>query len=362
MGRHKFLNAVDTSGISGEWRKLIIDNEDIVEAHKSPAREVPKYYSASNPRSTRMHGRTPDQDVAIESFDWVRWEAAHTPPNFLFELGTSYAFHEAWSTAVTRSDPTLAPHVQFRMLKHRDDAEALLFLKNWGPLFGPSLDRQHSVAVDLRDFWNRHLWFVSIAQLYEALEEPLALQRATGWMQERSDAIRLAVEACSASTSAKRFAVYLDASRPVGPILTTNFDLLLSHAVDLIASQFSHPDAGPTASWEIASQTPQLSFRPIRLCSSLWTAMWEMFGLDTERGFAWRSCRICTKYFYPSQANSVCCSSEHQSLWSKRQWARRSRSPGSIESKSGKRTRGQEAVPPSSEKSVVTEVKMTSEE
>jgi hypothetical protein len=260
---------------------------------------------------------------------------------------------------VAQSDPALAPHVQFRMLKHRDHAEALLFLKSWGPLTLNNLDQSDSAAVDLNDFWHKHNWFVAVAQLYEALEEPRELKRAWQRLVDQAVASACADQAHSQSNSTMRIEFDTDRYRP---------DVILfeapHHGVSgKLASDFilgelkSNTQAASSTSWEVVSQTSQLSFRPIRFCSSLWAAMWEMFGLDTERGFAWRSCRICKKYFYPDQVNSMCCTPQHQSLWSKRQWARRSRSLGSNESKSVKRAPGQQAVSPSIEESIVAEVK-----
>ena len=65
-------------------------------------------------------------------------------------------------------------------------------------------------------------------------------------------------------------------------------------------------------------------FEPSRAFTSLWAAIWELFGLDTRR-YGWRVCRICGRLFYPKDRRSVCCNTQHQSLWSKRDWARRNR-------------------------------------
>jgi hypothetical protein len=65
-------------------------------------------------------------------------------------------------------------------------------------------------------------------------------------------------------------------------------------------------------------------FEPNRSFTSLWGAIWELFGLDT-RQYGWNLCQVCGRLFYPKDRRSVCCSTIHQSLWSKRIWARRHR-------------------------------------
>ncbi len=65
-------------------------------------------------------------------------------------------------------------------------------------------------------------------------------------------------------------------------------------------------------------------FEPTRAFTSLWSVIWELFGLDT-RQYAWRVCQICGRMFYPKDRRSVCCTTDHQSLWSKRQWAQQQR-------------------------------------
>jgi hypothetical protein len=82
---------------------------------------------------------------------------------------------------------------------------------------------------------------------------------------------------------------------------------------------------GIRSGWKEIDEEEGMGFRPTRIVTSLWAAMWEMFGLETWRGYSWRSCKICSKYFYPLQVNSECCSPEHQALWSKRQYAKKRR-------------------------------------
>ena len=114
--------------------------------------------------------------------------------------------------------------------------------------------------------------------------------------------------------------------RPV-PVSTVKIEFFLAATPKLAFILFPQSDQ----TLPVQSVQPARANRQ-RLWQELWQAImtrvggaiWELFGLDT-RQYAWKLCELCGRLFYPKDRRSVCCSTEHQSLWSKRVWARKHR-------------------------------------
>jgi hypothetical protein len=325
MGRKNYLDPSYVLDIRGEWRRSVISEEALAWARTNLSRRdgEPNPHSGSFAKSTTVSTAPIDQDLSAGGTPKFQFKKGKVHPTVLLERGDSYYFFDGLSVAAEKSDPTGAPHIQFRMLTDGDDAGALLFLKNWGPLCDIRWRKSDLVLVDLNDFWYRHLWFVAVTKLFESLDEPLELIDTVKWWKDRKDSLRIAAAACTESGSSP-FLAYIDSidTYPDAVHLAGNRDSLQAVVADFLVFQFPQHTGG----WRVASYAPRLSFRPVRTITSLWAALWEIFVLETQIGSGWRSCRICGKYFYPRQNNSRCCTPAHQALWSKRCWARRNRS------------------------------------
>jgi hypothetical protein len=267
----------------------------------------------------------------------VDFKSDDAHPWVLVQLGARYDLHQKFEKAQSERDPELAPHVIFRKLLPGDDASALKFIQEFGPLFLNDMSRNPIVWIDLNDFWRRHARFVAIVRLYEALNDCESLRKALVDIVENRQNLDSAGPAeiglipdTGKDTPFVRF-VYLQASQDFGRVdedgdLTWNHQALRHHAREIIRAELIlQTFDGIRSGWERIDEEDGLGFCPTLIVTSLWAALWEMFGLDTARGYGWNSCKFCRKYFYPYQGNSECCSPEHQALWSKRVWATKSR-------------------------------------
>ena len=272
--------------------------------------------------------------------DWssrVDFKFGEAHPRVLVQMGKRYDFRKRFEEAQREEDPELAPHVMFRKLSPGNDAVALGFIRDCGPLFLDDMTREPVLWIDLNDFWKRHTRFVSIVRLYETLDDYEDLKMAILDIAEKLPILD-AVEPAKLgmiphthrntpfirSVDLRTAEVYQRLDEDGDPMCDHKF--LRLHARDIIQAELIlQTDEGIGSGWEQIDEQEGPGFRPTRIITSLWAAMWEMFGLESWRGYGWRSCRECTKYFYPSQVNSECCTPEHQALWSKRQYAKRRR-------------------------------------
>jgi hypothetical protein len=76
--------------------------------------------------------------------------------------------------------------------------------------------------------------------------------------------------------------------------------------------------------WHRGSEPLGEKFRPVIWVDSLWSAIWEFFGMDMT-GLSWRRCPHCQRLFYPKRKDQFYCTPRQQALASKREYARRSR-------------------------------------
>jgi hypothetical protein len=252
-------------------------------------------------------------------------------------MGAKYEFRQMFEKAQEQRDPELAPHVRFRRLAPGNAAVALDFIRDFGPLHLTDMTRNPIVWIDLNDFWRRHARFVAVVRLYEALHDCKGLLQALVDIADNISSLdgvepaKLGMIPDTHKDSPYIRYAYINSSddyRKVNQFGDPMYDHrdLRDWSRDLIRAELIlQTHEGIRSGWEELDENEGLGFRPTRVVTSLWAAMWEMFGLDTWRGFGWRSCRICGKYFYPLQLNSECCNPEHQALWSKREYARRRR-------------------------------------
>jgi hypothetical protein len=225
----------------------------------------------------------------------------------------------------------------FRKLSPGIDAVALDFIREFGPLFLDDMTREPVVWIDLNDFWKRHARFVAIVRLYESINDCEQLRNTLISIAENIQSLDEAGPArigmIPDTGKDTPFIRYVSLNRPEDfrrvdeeGDLTWNHQCLQLHARELICAELIlQTHDGIRSGWEENREEEGVGFRPTRIITSLWAGLWEMFGLDTWRGYSWKACRICSRYFYPMQANSECCTPQHQALWSKREYARKRR-------------------------------------
>jgi hypothetical protein len=254
-------------------------------------------------------------------------------------MGRRYDFRERFERAFAEREPDLAPHVMFRKLAPGNDAMALGFMKEFGPLSLRDFDHHANEWVNLNDFWSRHARFVAIVRLYESFDDCEALRNALVDLLgniELINAVGPARVGCIPDPQKGQpypevipLSMYEPSEynqRERNGDLAWDHQHLRDHARKIIWAELTlQTHEGLRSGWGYVDEEDAARFRPTRIVTSLWAGMWEMFGLETWRGLSWRSCKICSKYFYPLQVNSECCSPEHQALWSKRQYAKRRR-------------------------------------
>lgn len=343
MGRLNLLQTSSLRGFEGTWPQASLSESDILWARRNLVRDKDGVSNLqNNPQfrnSTDVNFRDYVPSLPKKWEGRVVFEQGRSHPRVLLQMGRRYDFRERFEQAYAERDPAIAPHVMFQSLSPGNDAVALEFIKECGPLFLDDFDNQANVWVDLNDFWSKHARFRAIVRLYEELEgcETLrvALLSLLGNIESLNAAGPKPIGYIPDPQKTKPFEKLVDFSefkpdeyslRGRNNVLAWNHQRLRDHARTIILAELTlQTNDGLRSGWEYLPEEEGVGFRPIRIITSLWAAIWEMFGLETWRGYSWRSCRICSKYFYPMQANSDCCTPQHQALWSKREYARKRR-------------------------------------
>jgi hypothetical protein len=282
-------------------------------------------------------------DLPTSPFDRVVFKADEQHPRVLTQLKEAYDFRRLLEEAQSQREPEIAPHIMFRNLHSENDAAAIGFLHECGPLFREDMTRDPLVWIDLNDFWRKHARFVAITDLYQNFHNFELLRESVLYIVHNIDSLNVAGPATIGEIpgggSRIPFLRLVTLSEPyVYRMLDQDGDPMWNHesfqnlARELIHSELLlQTNEGIRSGWELVDGGNAPNFRPTRVVTSLWAAIWEMFGLDMWRGFGWRSCRICSKYFYPLQVNSECCTPKHQALWSKRRYAQMHRKSGKLD-------------------------------
>jgi hypothetical protein len=270
--------------------------------------------------------------------DRVVFVEGESAPRVLIGLGDEYNYHSAYSESRKNRDPYLSPHGLFRHLRAGYHKHAFQFMEQFGPLFIESETRFPGVSwwLSLGDFWDKHARFVAVAKLWEHRLDPEQLRADWVSLEEQHEKLDRAGNAplgyipdpiqkyiplsqmpwqCG-SDQARLF--YTNPSMRRKLVYALVHSELILHTQDCVLT-WAETQAPPRD-----GLSPAVSFEPTRSFTSLWGAIWELFGLDT-RQYGWRLCPLCGKLFYPKDHRSVCCSTEHQSLWSKREWAKKHR-------------------------------------
>jgi hypothetical protein len=189
--------------------------------------------------------------------------------------------------------------------------------------------------VNLSDFWSRHMRFVGVVQLWESRHDAEALRESWRWIHERLDKINSVGPAEFGAVPDWNFEKYHEFPGVLpwqrGGIeerLQLPYPSLLQTAQEVVHCELNLHTQECRQIWMMRplDSSRDVTFEPIRSYGSLWGAIWDLFGQDIcTLTHGWCVCLECGRRFYPKDHRSVCCTSKHQALWSKRKWAREHR-------------------------------------
>ncbi len=213
-------------------------------------------------------------------------------PQVQVRIGEQYDFRDAFHRAQAERDPQFAPHIGFLKLAPGNDAVALGFIRECGPLFRKTWDAGKTVQIDLNDFWLRHSRFVAIAKIYEAFSDPESLYSAMAEVSKNQDQLDEAGPAsigCIPDNDGQNKYTRLGYLDPPEFYLRKNPDgssfleleLVKSQARKILFSELTlQTHEGIRSGWTLAQEVDndQIAFRPTRVLTSLWAAIWEMLG------------------------------------------------------------------------------------
>jgi len=342
-----------TIPIESQWWRAEIGGQEIAWVQQNLGRNL----------AGLQHFRTAAPDVRLSDAgvypgcpwrDRIIYVEGESAPRVLIFLGKKYDFRAGYAKARKEHDPHLSPHGLFRGLETGFHKHAFQFMKEFGPLFinEPNRLPGEPLWISLSEFWNRHARFEAVAKLWEDRFDPDKLSAdwtAMGEQHEKLNAggaaplgyipdstygfVRLCSKLPWEREGHELEALHLPNSLR-GLVNELLYCELILHTQDCVQTWTRKSIPHEQFIWDEM-------FEPTRAYTSLWSAIWELFGLDT-RQYGWRICQICGRFFYPGDRRSVCCSTEHQSLWSKRMWAQQHRASKRKRKTSRKRTDARE--------------------
>jgi len=273
----------------------------------------------------------------------VKFVDGESAPRVNLPIGDRYDYRQDYERARRERDPHLSPHGLFRGLENNFHTHALQFMQQFGALTWMSTTLTGGAEwVSLSDFWDKHARFVGASRLWEARSDDRALKEAWQWIYERRDQINRVGpahfgwmplwEVDKYSPPPERLPWELDEGeldRAMDDL--ADFGILRRLSLEVVQNELNMHTADCRQIWlskSIGKAGEDLIFRPTRAFQSLWGAIWDLFGQDASAlTHSWRSCLECGRLFYPKDHRSVCCTTVHQALWSKRKWAREHRKP-----------------------------------
>jgi len=250
-------------------------------------------------------------------------------------LTQAYSLREQYDFAHSKRKVNLAPHGFFRQLAPGNNCHAREFLYRFGPLKLDAGARIYGhgkhLTVDLEEFWRLHLRFRLIANLWESLHDKSSLIQALLDIQNRRDQAHedfpLGVELSPPPATTwreYRFPWQLEQQPPTEWLQKADFEQLRTIALYILNLELNIHTLRSRIIWQRGWEPSGERFRPARWVDSLWSAIWESFGMDIS-GTAWRRCPHCQQLFYPKRRDQYYCSPRQQALASKRDYARRFR-------------------------------------
>ena len=253
------------------------------------------------------------------------------------QLTKSYDLHKRYEIARIKKRVDQAPHGFLRQLAPGNPYHAKEFLEKFGPLQLPTGTRIYGcgaqIAIDLAAFWGLHLRFCLIAEVWENLFDKVRLAQAIAKVYEnrelasRFDDLLLGTELSPPPKNNPRkylFPWELTGQSGKEWLKDASMKELRDCALYLVNIELNAHMHGRRIVWRRSSEPSAEKFSPVIWVDSLWSAIWEYFGMDMT-GLAWRRCPHCQRLFYPKRKDQFYCTPRQQALASKREYARRSR-------------------------------------
>lgn len=315
------------------WWRADVTKEDLRWVHKHLGRNLDgaKHFEII-PQNVGVADAPLRQDFPSR----VHFREGEGAPRIQIALAEKYDYRNEYRRARRERDPYLSPHGMFRQLENGLHEHAIQFMQQFGPLTWKLTSGRPGEEgwVSLDDFWNKHARFVGVAQLWESRFDEDDLRRSWRWVYERLDRINKVGPArfgAWPNWNSDRYFEFpgrfpWDMPGGIEMGLQQPHSLLLMTTYETVHYELNLNTQECRQIWTMQAVGEDIRFEPIRSYPSLWTAIWGLFGEDIcnlKQG--WRVCLECGRRFYPKDHRSVCCTSKHQALWSKRKWAREHR-------------------------------------
>jgi hypothetical protein len=320
------------------WWRAGITKEDLSWVRRKLGRSLDGAGEFETVSSSRL---LTDGPLGASWDERVRFVEGEAAPRINIPIGERYSFRQDYEKARQDRDPLLSPHGLFRTLESGFHCHALQFMQQFGPLTWKSrtLPGRSAEWINLADFWDKHARFVSVSMLWEKRLDIQSLKEAWRWICERREQINRAGPVPFGYMPLWELGKY--APPPEGLLWEreegfesalenfADFGDLTSYSLEVIQNELNAHTSDCRLIWmmsPIGNDSQEVAFKPIRGFASLWGGIWDLFGQDASAlTHSWRVCLECGRLFYPKDHRSVCCTTEHQAVWSKRKWAREHR-------------------------------------
>ena len=183
--------------------------------------------------------------------------------------------------------------------------------------------------VDLGKFWSLQLRFRLIAEIWESLNGRGQLARALLNIFERRHEISkhdcplgqiFGLPPAFRRTDVYEFPWQIQQQEAKEWLESAPMEEMHEFALQLILLELNAHTHDLRIVWHRGWETTGGKFREVVWVDSLWSAIWESWGWDTNR-LSWRRCPHCQRFFYPKRRDQICCTPRQQELWSKRKYA-----------------------------------------
>jgi hypothetical protein len=287
---------------------------------------------------TQVLLRDLDLEQAIrKGYVSVRHEDGHRSVWIFPKAGSDYDWLKFHHRVKISGQALATPHGWFWGLPHENFKFAAKFLKLFGP-FSPVTLRLNGgdeyAPVDLGDFWNKQLRFKAVTKLWITLEDIGALRQSWAELGSQLTQIDVADDFPLGSIPKP------DASGHVELDLTILQHLrnqalngasvkiwleeqgaatLKQGAISLVEAELD-AHLWHLAHWQSGAGTVRPSFELTLVPVNLWSALWYLFALDTQRRVGWRICPNDQRLFYPPRKDRFYCTTEEQQIHSKSDW------------------------------------------
>lgn len=270
----------------------------------------------------------------------------HDTKQLMGQLSSPYDLYRTYENAHAKKNPYLSPYGFFRRLRFGDNEHAKEFLETFGPLeldAGKLLIVGAHVDVDLGKFWSLQLRFRLIAEIWESLNGRGQLARALLNIFERRHEISkhdyplgqiFGLPPAFRRTDVYEFPWQIQQQEAKEWLESAPMEEMHEFALQLILLELNAHTHDLRIVWHRGWETTGGKFREVVWVDSLWSAIWESWGWDTNR-LSWRRCPHCQRFFYPKRRDQICCTPRQQELWSKRKYAAERRAQEHLQREKG---------------------------